>query len=332
VKARLNDRMRDPRLEEPLKPIHKFTCAEPGDILSVLSRGIPGASRSTLREYIAMGRVRVGGEGCKDFRRLVAAGCLVEVLRSSLAQAEGRPGSASGEKRGGIKGGLSILWEDAWLIAVEKPAGLLCAPIETAKTNTALDYVTSYLEACAPGARRRAALVHRLDRDTSGVMLFAKSAAAKKRMMDAWSDLVLERRYSALVEGAMGEREGRIDLPLAENRGMTMFVPIEGEGQPRGTGKALDALTEWKLVRENALYSLLDVGLETGRKNQIRAHLAHIGHPVAGDIKYGARMDPLGRLGLHALLLVFRHPFTGEKVSLESRIPPPFLAPFRSGS
>jgi 23S rRNA pseudouridine1911/1915/1917 synthase len=212
---------------------------------------------------------------------------------------------------------------------VEKPEGLLSSPLETSKAKTALDIVSRYLERRNPGAKNRAALIHRLDRDTSGVMLFAKSPEAKKAMMENWAGLVLERRYSALVEGEIKAEGGRIDAPLRQNRGATMFVPSGEECRPEEGGRDLPALTEWRLLRSGSGYSLLDVSLETGRKNQIRAHLAHIGYPVAGDAKYGARTDPLRRLGLHARLIGFLHPFSGERLSFESPCPPAFTSIFR---
>jgi 23S rRNA pseudouridine1911/1915/1917 synthase len=218
--------------------------------------------------------------------------------------------------------GLTILYEDAEILVVDKPAGLLSMAAGSQREKTAYWILAEYLR--KKGEKRRPAMVHRLDRDTSGVMLFVKSAGTKKKFMEHWDDMVITRRYVALAEGKLPATEGIIDAPLGEDAGGRVLV-LPG-GKP--------AITRWKLRAAGALrqaqgnkgapaqlYSLLELELETGRRNQIRAHLAHIGHPVAGDAKYRARSNPIGRLCLHAETIAFHHPANKAVMEFTSRGP-----------
>lgn len=207
--------------------------------------------------------------------------------------------------------GLEILYEDDDLLVVFKPAGLLSVAAAGEKNRTAYWILNEYLR--RRGKRQQVAVVHRLDRDTSGVMVFAKSAAMKRALMDNWDKLVFERRYVAVVEGPVTEPEGTIDLPLTEDSRARVLIAAPGRGHR--------AITHWKVLRSGSRCSLLSLELETGRRNQIRVHCAAMGHPVVGDSKYGSRCDILGRLGLHAERLAFYHPRTGAL--LEFSVPPP---------
>lgn len=212
---------------------------------------------------------------------------------------------------------VEFLYEDRDIIAVEKPEGLPVIAPEGSRTKTLYDLVTARIQRKNP--RGRAAVVHRLDRDTSGVMIFAVHAGAKKALMDRWNELVLERCYVAVAEGRFTRDHGTFDTWLVENRAGTVY-----EAAPGSPG-ALRSITHWNVLASNGRYSLVFLSLETGRKHQIRAQLAAAGHPVAGDPKYGAGSDPIGRLCLHAALLGLEHPFTGERFSFESPPPDSFL-------
>jgi 23S rRNA pseudouridine1911/1915/1917 synthase len=194
--------------------------------------------------------------------------------------------------------GLSIIFEDRDLIVVNKPSGLLSIATMSEKQKTAHWILSEYLR--KKGEKRRVAVVHRLDRDTSGVMLFAKSEQVKKTMMNDWDNLVVERTYIALVEGEVAEERGTINQPLAENEQGKMIVKKDGA----------PSITHWKCMAKGRGFSLVEAELETGRRNQIRAHFSWFGFPVAGDTKYGARKNPLKRLALHAQTLKFHHPVT----------------------
>ena len=210
---------------------------------------------------------------------------------------------------------LLLLYEDRDIMVVDKPAGLLSIAAGAELEKTVYRILAEYLR--KKGEKRRPAVVHRLDRDTSGLMVFAKSERVKKKLMEHWDEAVTLRRYTALAEGefsrnggAGGPAWGIIDKPLGEDRGGRVIVKAGGRR----------ALTRWKLLAAGKGYSLLSLELETGRRNQIRAHLSFIGHPVAGDKKYGAKTDPLGRLALHAGNLSFYHPSDGRLMEFSSPV------------
>jgi 23S rRNA pseudouridine1911/1915/1917 synthase len=207
---------------------------------------------------------------------------------------------------------MTLLYEDHHIMGVNKPAGLLSIASGGERDRTAYWILCEYLR--RKGEKRRVAVVHRLDRETSGVMIFAKSEDVKRRLMVNWNEAVTERRYIALAEGLFTEPEGRIDAPLGEDRGGRVVV---AEGGRR-------AVTRWKLLGTGKGYSLLSLDLETGRRNQIRAHLSHLGHPVAGDTKYHAETNPLNRLALHAASIALPHPCDGRPLRFEAPAPAGF--------
>ncbi|AEF84870.1 ribosomal large subunit pseudouridine synthase D [Treponema primitia ZAS-2] len=218
--------------------------------------------------------------------------------------------------------GLVLIYEDRDILVADKPPGLLSIATGSEREKTAYWILSEYLR--KKGEKRRAAVVHRLDRDTSGVMLFAKSEAVKRKLMEHWDETVEERRYLALAEGEFAEAQGIIDAPLGEDsRGRV--VVVRGGQQNGAASKTWRAITHWKLLKAGNGFSLLSLELETGRRNQIRAHLAHLGHPVAGDPKYGAKTNPLKRLCLHAEVLVFHHPHDGKLMEFEVKVPGGFF-------
>ena len=212
---------------------------------------------------------------------------------------------------------LKVLYEDADFIAVDKPAGLLS--IESDKDpECAFGYVLEGMRQENPAARPY--ILHRIDKETSGVLIFAKNVKIHSLLRMDWNNYVTLREYYALVEGKMEEKEGTIVSYLKENRNNLVYVTHDSSGQK--------AVTHYSVVRENDAYSLLRVRIDTGRKNQIRVQMREAGHPVVGDDKYGCNKNPIGRLGLHAAALEFRHPVTGEKISVTSPMPPSFRSVF----
>ncbi len=212
--------------------------------------------------------------------------------------------------------GMAILFEDANIIVINKPEGLLSVATGSERDRTAYWILCEYLR--KRGEKRRVAAVHRLDRDTSGVMVFAKSGRVKRELMTDWTDRIVKREYVALAEGLISESPLTIDVPLLENgRGTMVAVPV-------GTPGSVKAVTHYRVLETGKRYTLMALELETGRRNQIRAHLAWLGHPVAGDPKYGAKTNPLGRLALHADLLVLKHPTTGALMEFSVPVPPAF--------
>ncbi len=214
-----------------------------------------------------------------------------------------------------------VLYEDERIVAVDKPAGLPTIAPDGGRGRSLHGFVTEHLRRKNPKAR--AAVVHRIDRDTSGVVVFAKDARTKRELMSTWGERVVSRRYLALAEGRMEAESGFLDSWLRENRGGTVY-----ETAPEAPG-ALRAVTRWRVLKEGGGYTLLELELETGRKHQIRAQLAAAGHPVAGDGRYGARTDPAGRLALHAAAIELARPSDGKTVKIESPAPEIILRPLR---
>ncbi|MBO7721241.1 MAG: RluA family pseudouridine synthase [Kiritimatiellae bacterium] len=201
-----------------------------------------------------------------------------------------------------------ILHEDSDLIVIDKPAGMLTTRTRAKETSTAEERLNDYVRKGQRRSRRRVWLVHRLDRGTSGVMMFAKSEAVAERFRSAWSELT-EKTYLAVVEGDPGG--GGVFESYLRDDERTMKVRSVKDSR---CGKF--ARTEWRKLSERKGFTLVEVALKSGRKNQIRVHFSEAGHPVAGDVKYGARAAP--RLFLHSARLRFRHPGTGEWMEFDS--------------
>ncbi len=205
---------------------------------------------------------------------------------------------------------LQFIYEDKDIIAVEKPAGIPVISPDNRKTRNILDMVTRHIQIKNP--KGRAALVHRLDRDTSGIMIFAKNAKTKAIFMKNWNRLVQKRCYIALVEGTLPHNAGTIDTWLVELNAQKV------QQVPPHTRKALRAITHYKLIKTSLGFCLVELELETGRRHQIRVQMAGLGCPIAGDYLYGAQTNPFNRLCLHAHLLAFIHPYTKQLVTLAS--------------
>jgi 23S rRNA pseudouridine1911/1915/1917 synthase len=219
-------------------------------------------------------------------------------------------------RRQGRRGEVQFLYEDENLVVVDKPEGLPVIAPEGSRAASLYDIVTDHIRERNPHGR--AAVVHRLDRDSSGVLVFAKNAETKRELMGNWAKLARERRYVALVEGAIAEDSGRFDSWLVEVGPNRVRV---AEAKEKG---ALRAATDYSVMDRGNGYSLLELSLETGRKHQIRAQLAASGHPIAGDARYGAHGDPAGRLCLHATLLILESPADHEVRTFSSPVPESF--------
>lgn len=208
--------------------------------------------------------------------------------------------------------GLEILHEDRDLLVVDKPAGLLTVATSKERSRTAYHALTDYVRKGASRSRKRIFIVHRLDRDTSGILVFAKSPEAKQSLQEQWHDF--EKTYLAVVHGRCAEPSGKISSYLVENRARRVYSTTDAR-----LGKL--SHTAYRVLDERGHLSLIEVDLLTGRKHQIRVHFADLGHPVVGDRKYGREQDGHRRLGLHARSLAFAHPFDGRRVALATRVP-----------
>ena len=232
-----------------------------------------------------------------------------------------------------LSGKLQVIFEDDWLVVVNKPSGLLSISSGKEGEMTAYSILTEYLGGRGGrNADRPLFIVHRLDRDTSGIMVFAKDFQTKELLQRNWNESVLERKYVALLEGSIDSEEGWIETWLRDNPKSTIVSCMGDDTHLRP--ERLEA-EGWTFASSHCLklqdrqidgksYTLVEFELETGRKNQIRVHAQWIGHPVAGDRKYGARTNPLRRLALHARTLSFVHPHTGKTLSFSSRLPKGF--------
>lgn len=214
---------------------------------------------------------------------------------------------------------IDILYEDNDIIVINKPAGLLSIATDNEKEITAYHLATDYVKRKNP--KNRVFIVHRIDRDTSGVLLIAKNEAIKHLFQDNWDDLVLTRSYIAVVEGKITNESDTIKSWLKETSTKLVYSTNK-------TNDGKEAITNYKRLKYNSKYSLLDVNITTGRKNQIRVHMKDIGHCIIGDKKYGARTNPIKRLGLHANVLELKHPLTKKVMRFEAQIPGTFLKLF----
>jgi 23S rRNA pseudouridine1911/1915/1917 synthase len=272
-------------------------------LLDALAQLYPDSSRTTLRQMLQNSRVRVNGDTEKDARRVLDPDEILEVIAKSDQRV--------------LPPGIAILHEDRDVIVILKSQGLLTVATEREREATVQAYLNEYL---GSAGEDRIKVVHRLDRDTSGVLVFAKNFFARERLKEQFMIHSVERIYVAIIEGAIDPPEGTIESNLLEQRDLKM---VSVDAHP----DAKHAVTHYRTIATKGAYpilSMLEVTLETGRKNQIRAHLSEAGHPVAGDKMYGAKTNPLGRLGLHAKLLGFDHPTSGKHLVFTAALPKAF--------
>lgn len=217
---------------------------------------------------------------------------------------------------------IEILYQDQWIVVINKPSGLLSVPYPGSKVRTAQSVLEELLRKQGTvNSKHKPFVVHRLDRDTSGVMMFALTEQAQKTIMDTWHTMVTERLYHAVAENPRKsglEDEGWITDELAQNAHNVGYVPKKGATDKSGHEiKTVAARTHYKMIVKGTTHTLFELSLDTGKKNQIRAHLAAHGYPLAGDEEYRANTDAFHRLALHARTLEFNHPFTGEHLLFE---------------
>jgi 23S rRNA pseudouridine1911/1915/1917 synthase len=284
--------MTSPAPERNLPPP---TAAAP--LLDWLLTALTPTNRTRVKQLLRSGRVSVNGTPVTRHDHPLRPGDRVSVARDAPAA---RPAD------------VVVAYQDDALVAIDKPAGLLTVATEAEKTDTAFARLRVRLAARRAG---RPFVVHRLDRETSGLLLFALSPAVRDRLQANWDGVA--KTYLAVVEGVPEPAEGVVENFLTEGRDLRV------RAGRRAGGSAKRAVTRYRVVTTRGRYSLVEVGLETGRKHQIRVHLAGLGCPVVGDAGYGAATDPAGRLGLHAWRLAFDHPATGRRVNLESPLPEP---------
>lgn len=289
------------RSREPSYPVTEETT-----LLPFLLDTLKGKSRNNVKSLLSRKLVTVDGHPVSRFDTPLAPGQTVSILSVPAPKSDTLP--------------FPILFEDDHLIVVNKPAKLLSVSNEKEKTRTAYHMVTDYVK--SQHIDNRIYVLHRLDRDTSGVLMFARDPETKELFQSRWNEIVTRRGYKALVEGTPRPERDTIRSYLVETKTHMIFSGDPGPG-------AREAITNYEVVRTGGGYSLLDISIDTGRKNQIRVHMKELGCPIAGDKQYGARTNPIGRLCLHANELSFRHPVTGEPVTFVAKTPRDFNRVFR---
>lgn len=262
-----------------------------------------GHTRTKIKQLLRHRAIGVNGKAVKSLNHFLLKGDTVSISKDKKELTVIPPM------------GIKVIYEDNDLIVIEKPSGLLSIASETEKIKTAYYQLNEFLRLRAPEAGERIFIVHRLDRDTSGLIVFAKNEKVKRELQGRWKEV--EKRYYAIVEGTPVKKEGEIESRLKETKSLIVYSDRHSE-------EAKLSKTKYRVLKRGREYSLLDIQLVTGRKNQIRVHLADIGHPVAGDKKYGAKTNPFSCLGLHAYLLSFKHPITGKPLRFESKMPGKF--------
>ncbi|MBE6355069.1 RluA family pseudouridine synthase [Treponema sp.] len=227
---------------------------------------------------------------------------------------------------------IQILYEDKDIAVILKPSGMLSVPYPGSKARTALDVLEKIMRSKGTWTKNHKPFtVHRLDRDTSGVMMFALNETVQHKIMATWHTMVTERLYHAVAENPKDNKKilpdsGLIDDNLAQNTHHVGYVPGEDDN-----AKTTAARTHYKIIERGATHTLFELELDTGKKNQIRAHLSNKGYPLAGDENYRAKTDPFHRLALHARSLKFIHPVTGEKMRFDIPEPEEWLNYVKKG-
>jgi 23S rRNA pseudouridine1911/1915/1917 synthase len=272
----------------------EYTVPSPMTVLEVLRKLYPDSSRRTLQTWLENGRFWVDGQ---------------RVERDNIQLSPGQRVSSKEQFKAPKAPGLRILSEDRYFIVIDKPEGLLSVPLDDSRSKRhALGLLRESYDTDQIFA------VHRIDRETSGALLFARGKEAEQKFKDMFEAHDLKREYVAVVEGRMRETSGTWESKLLELPSLRVIESPEGR----------DAITHFSVLRRSPKYSYLKLELETGRKHQIRVHCQMAGHPILGDERYGAVDNPIRRMCLHAVKLEFLHPFTGKLVSFDAPIPASF--------
>ena len=326
-----------------------FTVTRDSSLLKYLFEILPGQSRTSVKNILSKGQVLVNNVPETAFDKPLFKGDSLVILPKVISMArESRDEAFSSV----IAAGVQIVFEDDHLLVVDKPSGLATiatgnrrkegqgnkkVPKETRRERTLYSILYDYVRTTVKAQRKeekamgleldrtskKVWIVHRIDRGTSGLVLFAKDERTKDLLQSKWKESVNERKYTAYLEGVPNEPEGTIESWLTENP-----KSLKMSSSPVERKDSQHAVTHYRTLGtvklEKYLFTKTEFSLETGRKNQIRVHAQSIGHPVTGDYKYGAEFDPIRRLALHASTIVFRHPYTGETIRCESPLPSDF--------
>ena len=279
---------------------------EQEELMKFLIAQLPHKNRNNIKTLLKKRQVLVNGKAITQFNYMLKPGQKVEMDQAPAPIAKQMHG-------------VSVVFEDKDLIVINKNAGLLTMATDKEKRNTVYSILSNYVK--DEDKNNKIFIVHRLDRETSGLMMFAKSEEMQELLQESWKQTISERSYLAVIEGKLDPPEGTRMSYLFESKVFKVHSTQDPE-------KGQQAITHYSTLKSNDSYSLLKVNLETGRKNQIRVHLQDLKHPIVGDKKYGSTVSPIARLGLHAWVLAFRHPITGKAIRFETSTPGSFLKLF----
>jgi len=283
-----------------------FPVTEACELMPFLLKSFPDKHRTKIKSLLAHRQVSVNDLVITQFNYPLQQGQTVSINYGYAPQTV-------------RYNGLNIVFEDPHIIVIEKMPGILSVATDKQNDRTAYRILSTHVKDEDP--KNRIFVVHRLDREASGIMLFAKSMEVQEILQKEWQESVIERNYIAVVEGCVEKEEDTIISNLTESKAYVMYsskVPNEGQR----------SVTHYKVLQKNNDYSMLEVCLETGRKNQIRVHMKDIGHPIIGDKKYGSKINPINRVALHARIIRFIHPITKKELFFESSVPVKFLKLF----
>ena len=279
--------------------MEKYIVKENEILIEFLKKTFSNLSKNSVKSLLHNEKVFVNGNMTTKYNYELNIGDVVEI-RDKVAK------------------NIDIIYEDKDIIVINKPSGLLTVATEKEKNKTAYHLVMEYLK--KKNKNNRIFIIHRLDKDTSGIIMFAKNERAKHLYQDNWNDIVKKRCYYAVIDGKMQKKEGTIKSYLKENGNMVYSVKDR-------SGKL--AITEYKVLKERKNISLLDINLKTGRKNQIRVHMKENKTPILGDLKYGEKSKLINRLALHAYKLELINPVTKKLLTFEVNMPNEFKILFK---
>jgi 23S rRNA pseudouridine1911/1915/1917 synthase len=278
-----------------------FLITQPGPLLEQMFSAWPDEKKKQIRTWLKFQAVTVNGRPVSQFNHPLAVGDTVSIRSDRFAIPKTT-----------LPSGIKIFFEDAFLLVIEKPTNLLSIASEAEPEKTAYFQLTDYLRQSHTRSKERVWIVHRLDRETSGLMVFAKTPEAKEALQKNWD--TFEKKYEAVVEGHLPQEAGTFESDLDESNPFKVFI------RPAST-LTRHAVTHYRLLKKNRHCSLVELTLETGRRHQLRVQLSAVGCPIVGDEKYGAKTDPAKRLGLHSCFLRFPHPLSKQELLFTCPLP-----------
>ncbi len=304
----MKDKRHRSRSQKKKQNSSSFTIKHKDTLLASLLSNLPHKGRKLLKAVLRDRQVSVDGTTVTQFDHALTPGQLVEVSWERVLQVK-HPRE------------LNIIYLDQDLIIINKPAGLLTVATEKEKRRTAYSMLDQYIKADNPD--NRIFIIHRLDRETSGLLMFARSESVKRKVLETWNTTISQRTYVGVVAGEVTSPQGTHTSWLTESKAFVVY-----SSQNPQLGKK--AVTHYKKIKGNKTFSLLKLHLETNCKHQIRVHMQDIQHPIIGDKKYGSKIDPIKRMGLHAQVLAFTHPTTGKSCHFDTGVPGKFLKLFQA--